>query len=436
MDVAEPGGQVRHGCGGGHPRPQDGGAEDLELLLERPVVDERERLVRPLVDRLPPRRQPGAAQPRGPADVAADLEPVGAVAGLGRLGPGEREPAFANAVERPPGLEPPRARIGLEIGGRGHRTPHERDDRRLAVDAVVLTLQPPVPPARHLAVEVDVGAGARGLDVGVRPGTGQEAFRAGEVRHAAQGDVRVAVGPAGHEHRRRLDRAVVLAQRPVLPERVVPLVLEPAEQPRLVLGDPAFPRVAPTLAGHPRVRRQHVDRVHVGRPVGQVELFQRAAVVVDVVRVPVVGGEDRADRLQRRGAEHRHLQRVEPRPRRPVHADVAVGPRSVGEPGDHLGEVLELLRRVLARRAPLRGARPADVEPAHHVPELVREPVVLGPVVRGEVVLAVGERLEERGARLGTLGVVPRRQVQGGGQADAVAHPDPDVLGPSHGGGC
>ena len=248
VDVAQPGGQVRHGCGGSHPRSQDGGAEDLELPLERPVVDERERLVRPLVDRLPPGRQPGAAQPRGPPDVAADLEPVGAVAGLGRLGLGEREPAFADPVERPPALEPPRARIGLEVGSRCHRTPHEHDDRRLAVDAVVLTPQPSVPPARHLAVEVEVGAGARGLDVGVRPGTGQEAFRAVEVRHAAQGDVRVAVGPSGHEHRRRFDRAVVLAQRPVLPERVVPLVLEPAEQPRLVLGDPAFPRVAPTLA--------------------------------------------------------------------------------------------------------------------------------------------------------------------------------------------
>ncbi len=241
--------------------------------------------------------------------------------------------------------------------------------------------------------------------------------------HPAQRDVLVAVGPAADEHGRGLDGAVVLAERALLPVVRVRLLAQLVEHPRLRLSHPQPPLLTPAVPVDPRHGREHVLEEHVERPVGVVELLQRPAEVVDVVGVPVVRGEDRADRLQRGRPAHGGRERVEPTPRRPVHPDVAVRPSLRGEPRDRGLEVVELLRRVLALRDALGRAGAADVEATHRVPELTRETLVLAGVVRREVVLAVGEGLEQDGPWAGGLG-----KVEGCRQAHAVRHRDGDVL--------
>ncbi len=286
--------------------------------------------------------------------------------------------------------------------------------------------QPPVPPGDHLVVEVDPRAGDRGGRVGVRPRSGQQPpRRAGraEPLDGAEGVVAVAVGPAGHDHRGALDPVVAdVPQRAGLPVRAVPVLAQPGEQPRLV-GLPApLPLRAPVarrpLGGD---GRQHAHRRHVVAVVDEVDQPQRVAAPVHVVGPAVVAGVDRHDRLERRRPLGRDLERVEAGVRRAEHPDVAVAPLLLGQPGDHGAEVGPLDERVLVGRVAGRRAGAAQVDAAHGVRVLVAEAAVALGVRRGEVVLAVGQRLEQARLRLGGV-----RQEERRGQLDAVRHRDAD----------
>ena len=156
-------------------------------------------------------------------------------------------------------------------------------------------------------------------------------------------------------------------------------------------------------------------------PVDEVDRLQDPAHVVDVVRVAVVGGVDRDDRVQRGRALHRDLQRVEAAPRRAVHADLARAPVLRGEPGDDLADVGVLLRVVLVERDPFGRARAAEVEPADREPSLLAKPLVLARVGRRQVVHPVGKRVEDHGSGQLVREEEPRREPR------AVLHPDPDV---------
>ncbi len=114
---------------------------------------------------------------------------------------------------------------------------------------------------------------------------------------------------------------------------------------------------------------------------------------------------------------------VEAGVRRAEDPDLAVAPLLRGEPGDHLDQVGLLLGRVLVGRVARRRPRPAQVEPADGEAVLVAEVLVAGGVRRGEVVLAIGQRLQQARLRAGRrVGQVQRR-----GQLDAVSHRDPDL---------
>ena len=150
------------------------------------------------------------------------------------------------------------------------------------------------------------------------------------VRERAKGVVAVAVGPTGDDHRRALDAGVVGTHRAVPPVRPVELLVHPAQQPRLVLGDARQPLVAPPVTPDRRHGRQRVHRGHVVAVVDEVDRPQRSAHVVHVVGVAVVGGVDRADRAERRRALARQLQRVEAGVAVAEHPDTAVAPRLRG----------------------------------------------------------------------------------------------------------
>ena len=70
---------------------------------------------------------------------------------------------------------------------------------------------------------------------------------------------------------------------------------------------------------------------------------QAAALVMRVVRIAVIGGAEGDDRLQRRRAQGRDLQRVEPAPGDPGHADRARTPVLFRQPGDYRDGVFMFL---------------------------------------------------------------------------------------------
>ena len=139
-------------------------AHHVEFGFERlPVVGERECVVEALVVREPPRELSGAGDPRGAADVAADVDRVDPLAG-------RAQDALPQALRRPGRLAAPLA-AHLGEGRRGPgRTAGEDGDRRLLVDAVRLVGEPAAEPADQLRHEVDVRPRDRRRSRAVAPG--------------------------------------------------------------------------------------------------------------------------------------------------------------------------------------------------------------------------------------------------------------------------
>ena len=189
------------------------------------------------------------------------------------------------------------------------------------------------PPAQRLLKIADQRSRRAPARVGVRPRADDAELRAGQVGEQARHEVGVAVFPAAHRHHGAVDRRIVLADRALPPIGVAPLMVEPGLRQRAGGGQPVMPDIAPASAGDARIGRHRLLHQHEVRPhllLGE----QRAAHVVDIVGVAVVAGAERDDRLQRRRAARRHLQRGEAAPGDARHADTAVAPGLGGEEGD------------------------------------------------------------------------------------------------------
>ena len=242
-DVAELRGEVGHGRRRRERHREPRMTQDLEVLLQgRPRVAERERFVRALVVGLAPRELARAGDPCGPADVAANVEDVSAVARR-RVGGGvgQRERSRPQTLGRPRRLVPPRATHLRPGRARSCGSLREEHDRRFAVDPVVLVLEPAIPPADHLGDKVDVRPGQRDVRRCVGPGSDHQSCRTTELLERPQRVVAIAVGPPGDDHGRRLDPVVVGAERSEAPIVVEALVREPREHPRLGPAHAAFP---------------------------------------------------------------------------------------------------------------------------------------------------------------------------------------------------
>ncbi len=128
---------------------------------------------------------------------------------------------------------------------------------------------------------------------------------------------------------------VVLGGAAVPPVVVALLVRQPHRRHRPVRLEALAPPVDPAGADDLGPRRSRVEREHRRAPRGHVDAEHRAADVVHVVVVPVVGRAHRDDRLEGRWCPRCQLQGVEPAPRDAEHADGARRPLLLGEPGDH-----------------------------------------------------------------------------------------------------
>ena len=161
-DVAEPRREERHGVRRGDREAEPWMPEQLELVLERPVVGQRARVVLALVVRQRPGRLPGARDPRCRADVAAHGDAVALVTLRARRVGRRRSAGQVGSDRHSP-------RISATIGRRPRRAADEHRDRRLLVDPVPLVPEPAAEPADQLGDEVDVRPGDRRRRRHVRP---------------------------------------------------------------------------------------------------------------------------------------------------------------------------------------------------------------------------------------------------------------------------
>ena len=140
-----------------HGRDQNRMAEDLQLLRNRPIVEQRVDLIWALIYRQSVGRIIGPPDVRCRADVAAHgeglFERIAGVAAEARGPKGKLQ--LPASGERPFGLEAPSTPNFTQIGLRWSRSTDEESERWLPVHPVLEPAEPAVPPADHLRDEVD-----------------------------------------------------------------------------------------------------------------------------------------------------------------------------------------------------------------------------------------------------------------------------------------
>src|SRR2546429_3574385 len=147
--------------------------------------------------------------------------------------------------------------------------------------------------------------------------------------------------------------------------------------------------------------------------------------VVNVVGIAMVGGEGSNDRLERRRAPGRDLQRVESAPRLALHPYGTRAPGLPRNPCDHLEGIVLLLLQILVRQVAVGLARAPHVDTEGRV-AVLGEVAVHRVITRARAVaLAVWDVLENRGdldvgRRLG--------KPQPGAETATVTQGDPDVF--------
>lgn len=217
---------------------------------------------------------------------------------------------------------------------------------RLIHDAGVLAGEPMPPPAQRFLQIADQRSGRATAGIGMRPRSDNAELRPRQMFEQARHEVRIAVFPAADGHDGAFDRRKILADRALPPVVVTALMREPHLRQRAGRRQPVQPHGAPGVADDLRIGRHRLLHQHEVRPhllLGE----QRAAHVVNVVGITVVGGAVGDDRFQRRGPARRDLQRVEAAPGNAGHADIAVAPGLASEMADNLAGIFLLERQVL-----------------------------------------------------------------------------------------
>jgi hypothetical protein len=149
-------------------------------------------------------------------------------------------------------------------------------------------------------------------------------------------------------------------------------------------------------------------------PQESISSASRAAAVMHVVGVAVVGGAERDHGLELRPAQRRHLEPAESSPRDPDHPAGPGAPALLAEPAQHLHSVLLLLGQVLVGEQAVRLAAAADVHTHPGIAVAGQVGKARGVARRGAVALAVGDVVDHGRHRM-LLGIL--------GQPDAGPQP-------------
>ena len=256
------------------------------------------------------------------------------------------------------------------------------------------------------------------------PGPHGGAAGCGQSVHESEDGVRVSVGPATDRVHRRLDVGESLADRAVLPVCVPPLVAEPAMYGWSQVVEPGQPHPPPRVADHLGIGRQPQIAQEARAPLHLV-VDQASPGEVHVVAIAIVGGADGDDRLQRRRAQRRDLQRGETTPGQTDHADGPVAPALRRDPGNRLHAVVPLLPRVFVLEQPVRVTRAAQVDAQAGVAPLGEVTVHRLVARTAEVATPVRYVLHHRGD-LSLLRACGKPYARG--QPVPVGHGDPRCL--------
>ena len=291
---------------------------------------------------------------------------------------------------------------------------------------VCAALAPVVEPAHHLVQVVDPRPRDGNVGHGVVPRADQHLLRHRQLLIQAQGRVRIAVAPSADQEHRAADPVGHAADRAVPPVRPVGLMREPLQVVGLVVGDVVLPDPRPVPTRPLRIGRQRVVGGHEIAVVADVVvLAQMAAPEVTIVCVAVVREVHRDDARQVRRRVRSDLKRREAAVGDAHLVDVPVAEGLRGEPLDRVIAVLLLLQHVLVGARALGGAGATDVDTGNDV--AVSREILVEALSPDDLVLAIGDVLHHHGQRLG-MARSRLGPVQIGGEADAVAHRDEDVL--------
>ncbi len=262
----------------------------------------------------------------------------------------------------------------------------------------------------------------------MRPRPDEALARHRQSLEQARNCVLIGVSPAADGVDRALDRFEILAYRSMLPVRIAALVLQPQLEEQRDVLQALQPHRPPAIADKQRVGRK---AYRAEKEEGPVEPGgkQRAAHVVRIVGVAIVGRADGYDGLERRRAAGRNLKSIEPAPGDSHHPDNPAAPGLRRQPGYHLHAIVLLLLCILVEQQAVRLAAPSNV----HANAGVAVSGQIGMSQRvsfiGSVALAVWEVLEDRGNRL-LLGILG--QPDAGRQHRTVFQRDQRVLDHPH----
>ena len=296
--------------------------------------------------------------------------------------------------------------------------------RWIVHDTGVLTLQPVVPPAQGLLQEANLRVRNGEMRVLVGPRTDNCPNRRFEAVEQARNGIGIGVIPTANGEHRGFDLGKVLTDRAVVPVVIAVRMPQPFGGEERFCLQALHPDVEPGIADNGRVRRARRVGEHGSAPT-EILVDQAATLVVDIVGIPIVGGAQGDDRLQRFRPECCDLQSVEAAPGDADHADVAGTPVLCRDPVDDLERVPLFLRRILVEHDAVTFTIAAHVDTQAGI--TMAGKVGVGELItnRRAVALAVRQILED-GRHRGYSGIV--RQPHTGGQPAAVREFDPDVL--------
>lgn len=442
-DVGELGDEVGDGGGGGGVEGETWPAEEVSFLGEGVGgVDDGEGFVGTLVIGEVVADAAGGPESvvnAGSGAVGEFIEAGGGRGGREVVVGGEVEGEFGGSRRGEGGVVAPGAGDQLDAAIRGERLLHVDGDGGLAQDAGVFVAEEVGKEARGFVDPIDAGTGEGGVGLLVNPGSDEEFLRSLEIDVGAEHGMDVAVVPAGDEEGGNLEAIVVGAERAVAPIGGVDGVLEPLKEIRLVVFKALLPEISPAGAGEFRLRGQGVHGNH-GVAVGAsivVHAEVAATIVVAVVGVTVVGGVERDDGFEGRGAVGGDLNGSEAGVGNAVHADVAVRPRLAGEPLDSVDAIELLDETVFVGIDALRGAGAAGVE-ANRGETAFGEIEVLAGGAATDVVFAVGLIHDDDGEaprRVGAEDVGGEAGTVAGGDHDGALGFDGEAGGEGDGGG-
>ena len=258
----------------------------------------------------------------------------------------------------------------------------------------------------------------------MRPWSDDGLARGAQPLHQARHGIRIGIVPAADHQGWRLDGGEVFAHRTVFPIGVAMRMLQPVDGEEGLVLEPLHPHLAPLVANDGGVWRTRRIGQHGGGP-AQHLVEHRAALIMDVILVAVIGGTDGDDGLECRRLPRRHLQRVEAAPGNAEHAELSRAPRLPGDPGDDFKRVVLLLFGIFIEHYAIAVARASHINADRCVAVTREVRMRQGIAHMRAVALAIRQVLEE--GRYRVLLRIPRNP-HAGGEFHAVRHRDPEIL--------